>query len=106
MIIPQQLIQEVDRLVTDKSLILRVDETVPGLLLKATKNVVVLRIQLNLILVQVVEQIVGSQDLGNLHKLVRVAVAMEKRLLAENHRGKHGTKAPHVQAVVVFLEID
>lgn len=31
---------------------------------------------------------------------------MEKRLLAEDHGCEHGAQTPHVQAVVVFLEID
>lgn len=36
--------------------------------------------------------------------LVIVVVAMEKRLLAEDHAGQHAAQAPHVQAVVIHLQ--
>lgn len=106
MVVPQQLIQEVDRLITDKSLVLRVDETVPRLLLEATQDVVILRVELDLVLVEIVEQVVGAKNLGNLDELVGVAVAVEEGLLAEDHGGKHGAETPHVQTVVVLLEVD
>ena len=105
-VISQQLVQKVNGLVADKPLVLGIDKAVPRLLLEAAENVVVLRVQLNLVLVNVVKQVVGAQDLGNLDQLVRVALAVEEGLLAEDHRGKHGTEAPHVQAVVVLLKID
>jgi len=35
--------------------------------------------------------------------LVVVVMAMEKRLLAEYHTGKHAPETPHVQRVVVHL---
>lgn len=78
----------------------------PWLLLEATKDVVILRVQLDLVLVEVVEQIVGAEDLCDLDELIRVTVAVEKRLLPEDHGGEHGTQAPHVEAVVVLLEVD
>lgn len=65
-----------------------------------------MRIQLNVVLVQVLEELLGAKNLGNLDQLVGVAVSVEERLLAEDHRCEHGTEGPHVQRVVVFLEID
>lgn len=106
MVVAQQLVQEVDRLVTDESLVLGIDKAVPGLLLEAAEDVVVLRVQLNLVLVNVVKEVVGAQDLCDLDQLVRVAVAVEEGLLAEDHGRKHGAEAPHVQAVVVLLKVD
>lgn len=35
--------------------------------------------------------------------LVIVVLAVEKRLLQENHAGQHAAEAPHVQTVVVHL---
>lgn len=90
MVVSQQLVQEVDGFVGDKSLVFRGNETVPGLLLEAAENVVVLSVQLNLVLVKVVEQIVRAEDLSNLDQLIRVAVPMEERLLPEDHGRKHG----------------
>lgn len=78
----------------------------PWLLLEATENIVILSIELDLVLVEVVEQIICAQDLCNLHQLIRVTVAVEERLLAENHGRKHGSQTPHVEAVIVFLEVD
>ena len=70
------------------------------------EHVIVLRIELNLILVKIVKQVVGTEDLGNLDELVRVTLTMEERLLAENHRSEHSTQAPHIQAVVVSFMAD
>lgn len=106
MIVPQQLVEEVDGLVADEALVLGVDEAMPGLLLEAAQDVVVLRVKLDLVLVEIVEKVVGAEHLCDLDELVGVAVAVEEGLLAEDHRGKHGAETPHVQAVVVLLEID
>lgn len=78
----------------------------PGLLLESSENVVVLRVKFDFILVDVVKEIVRTKNLGDLDKLVRVAVAVEERFLAEDHGRKHGSETPHVKTVVVFLEID
>lgn len=78
----------------------------PRLLLEPAQDIVVLGVKLDLVLVEVVEEVIGTKDLCDLDKLIRVAAAVEERLLSEDHRGKHGTQAPHVQAVIVFLEVD
>lgn len=36
--------------------------------------------------------------------LVVVVVAVEERLLPEDHAGQHAAQAPHVQTVVIHLE--
>jgi hypothetical protein len=80
--------------------------SLPGLLLLETaQDVFILGVELNLILVQVVGGIVGTDNLGNLDQLVRVALAVEEGLLAEDHGRKHGTQTPSMQAVVIFLEV-
>ena len=106
MVVAQQLVQEIDRLIAYEALILRVDKAVPRLLGEAAKDVIVLLVQLDLVLVEIVEQVIGTQHLGDLDELVRVAVAVEEGLLAEDHGGEHGAEAPHVEAVVVLLEVD
>lgn len=105
-VVAEQLVQEVNGLVGDEALVVRVDERVPGLLGEAAKDVIVLGVELNLILVEVLKELVSAEHLGNLDQLVRVALAVEERLLAEDHGRKHGAQRPHVQAVVVLLEID
>ena len=78
----------------------------PRLLLETAKNVIILGVEFYFVLVQIVKEIIRAQHLGNLDQLIRVTVTVEERFLAEDHRGKHGAKAPHVQAIVVLLEID
>ncbi len=106
MIISKQFIQKIDSLAADKSLIFGINETMPTLLLESTEDIVVLGIQLDLVLVQVVKQVFGTQDLRNFDKLIRVAVAMEEGLFSENHGSEHSTKRPHVEGVIVFLKIN
>lgn len=106
MIVTQKLVEEINSLVADKALIIGIDEAVPGLLLKAAEDVVVLSVELNLILVQVVEQVIGTQDLSYLDQLVAIRVAMEEGLFAEDHGREHRSETPHVQAVVVLLEVN
>lgn len=36
--------------------------------------------------------------------LIVVVMAVEERLLSEDHTGEHTTQAPHVQAVVIHLQ--
>lgn len=105
MIVSEKLVQEIDRLVTNESLVLCADKAVPRLLLEATEDVIVLRVEFDLVLVEVIKQVVGTEDLGDLDKLVGVALAVEEGLLAEDHGRKHGAQTPHVQAVVILLEI-
>ena len=49
MIVSKQLVQEVDCFWTDESLILGVDETVPILPWESSQNVVILRIEFDVI---------------------------------------------------------
>lgn len=106
MVISQQLIQEIDSLVGDKSRVLGVHETVPVLLWESAEDIVVLGIQLNLILVKVVKQVFCAKNFGNLDQLIRVAVSMEEGFFSEDHGCKHGSQRPHIKRVIIFLEID
>ena len=106
MVISQQSIQEVQHLVADKSLVVRVHETLPALLGKSPEDVVVLLIQLDFVFVEVVKQVFCTQHLRNLDELVRIAVAVEEWLFAEDNGCEHCAKGPHVEGIVVFLEVD
>ncbi len=106
MVISQQLIQKVNRISTDKPLILRVHEALPALLGKSAEDVVILRVQLDVVLVQIIKQVLRAEHLCDLDELVRVGVAVEEGLLAEDHGREHGAQRPHVERVVVLLEVD
>ena len=105
MIITQQFVKKVDCIITDESLIVGIDESMPALLWKATKNIIVLRIKLDVVLVEIVEQVFRAEDLRNLHQLIAVAIAVKEWLLSKDHACKHRAKTPHIEAVVMLLEI-
>ena len=81
-------------------------EFVPGFFLMHTQDVVVMAVQGDVVLLNVIEQIVCAQNLGNLHELIVVVLALEKRFLLENHSGKHATERPNVERVVVSLQVN
>lgn len=91
MVISEQFIKEIDGLIADKLLVLRVGKRVPGFSRETGENFIVLRVQFDFVPVEVLKKAIGSKNLGNLHQLVGIAAAVEKGLLSENHRGKHGT---------------
>jgi hypothetical protein len=105
-VVTQQFVQKVDSLVAHKALVFRGDEAVPLLLGEPPNDVVVLGVKFYLVLVQVVEEVVGAEYFGDFDKLIRVALPVEEWLLSEDHRREHGSKTPHVQTVVVLLEIN
>ena len=49
-----------------------------------SKDFIIVRIESDVVLVNVSIKFVGSKDFGNLHELVVVIVAVEKRLLSED----------------------
>jgi len=106
MIIPQQLIQKINRIIADKALILPIDERMPILLGEPPQNIIILRVELDIILIQIIEQVLRAQHLRNLHQLITITVPVEERLLAKDHTREHGAQTPHVEAVVVLLEVD
>lgn len=106
MVISQQSVQKVQHLLADESLVVRIHETLPAFLREPPEDVVVLLIQLNLILVEIVEQVLRAKHLCNLDELVRIAVAVEEGLFAEDDGCEHGSEGPHVEGVVVFLQVD
>ena len=86
-----------------------------------------MRVELDLVLFEIGEELVGAEDLADLDELIVVVVPMEEGFLAEDlrrrndmggwrlgwvrglaaHHGReHAAQAPHVEAVVVLLEVD
>mmetsp|Transcript_130136 Transcript_130136/g.417604 ORF Transcript_130136/g.417604 Transcript_130136/m.417604 type:complete len:293 (+) Transcript_130136:415-1293(+) len=69
------------------------------------QNVVEVRIQLHVVLVQVLEETICAQHARDLHELVVVVAALEERLLTEDHACEHAAETPNVQGVVVQLKV-
>ena len=106
MIVPQELIEEIDRLRAHEVLVIRVDKLGPGLAAVSTDEALEVRVQLDAILGQVRVQLIGAQHLRDAHELIVVVVPVEEGLLAEDHPREHAPEAPHVEGVVVILQID
>lgn len=96
MIITQKFIKKVDGFFADKALVIGIDKRVPRLAREPGEDVIILRIKLNLVTVQILEKLLGAEDLGDLDQLVRIARPVEEGFFAEDHRGKHRTEGPHV----------
>ena len=67
------------------------------------EDIVEARIQVNLILFEVLKQFVRAEDFGDAHQLIVIVVSVEEGLLAEYHAGHHAAQTPHVQGIVVHL---
>ena len=90
MIVAEQLVQEVNCFGADESLVVLVDKALPALPRKSAEYVVVLGVKFNVVLVQIFKELVRTENLGNLDKLICVAVAVEEGLFPEDHGSKHG----------------
>lgn len=90
-VISKQLIQEINSFSTNKALVLRIDKRMPVLLRKASEDIVILRIELDLILVEIVKEVFRTKNLGDLDKLVRVAVPVKEWFFPEDHGSEHST---------------
>lgn len=97
MIVPQQLVQEIDRFVGDVSLIFRRDEFAPWFAWVSAEDVVVLLVEFNIVAFEarqrrtsarcakstkrsssLDEQLVRSQHLGDFYQLVVVVMAVKE----------------------------
>lgn len=105
-VVPQHPVEQVDRLIGHQLVILGRDELGPRLALVLTQDVVVVRVQLQLVLVDVGEQFLSAQDFGNFYELVIVVLTLEKGFLLEYHAGEHAAERPNVQRVIIDLQVD
>ena len=105
-VIPQHLVQEIERLVVDQALVLVVDELVPRFLGVLAEDVVVVAVESHVVLLDVGKQLICAKDFGNLNELVIVVLALEEWLLLEDHARKHAAQRPDVETVVIGLQVD
>lgn len=98
--------EQVDGIWLAEFLVLGVDESVPPLLRVRAQDAVVLRVQSQVVLLDVLVQVVSAQDLRDLDKLVVVVTPLEERLLLENNAGEHGSSAPDIEGVVIVDIVD
>ena len=70
-------------------LVLDVDELLPGLLGLAPDQPVEVRIELQIVGVEVPKELLRAQDLDDLHQLIIIVVAVEEGLAPKDHAGHH-----------------
>ena len=92
MIVSEHTVKEVECFLRDQALIHVVDKLVPGLLLVHAEDVVVVAVQGDVVLLNIIEQIIRSQNLSDFNQLVVVIFSLEERLLLKNHTSKHTSK--------------
>lgn len=97
MVVTQHLAKQVDGLLSDQLVVSRGDELVPGLAWVVAQDVVVVRVQLHVVLLNIGEQLVSTKHLRDLHQLVVVVLALEEGLLLEDHTGEHAAQGPNVE---------
>jgi len=67
------------------------------------EDAIEMRVEHNVVLFQVLDEVVSAYHPSDLDELVVVVVSVEERLLLKQHGGEHGPQTPHVQGVVVQL---
>ena len=73
-------------------LILAIDKLVPWLLGVLSEDVIIVGIESHIVLVDISIELISSEDLGNLHQLIVIVLALEEWFLLEDHTNKHAAK--------------
>ena len=99
MIISQHLAQQVKSLVRDKLVILLVNELRPRLAGNGLrgKNVFVVVVEGEAVLVKIGVELFSAEYLGNLDKLIIVIRTLEEGLALEDHASEHAAQRPDIQ---------
>mmetsp|Transcript_14032 Transcript_14032/g.21715 ORF Transcript_14032/g.21715 Transcript_14032/m.21715 type:complete len:307 (+) Transcript_14032:338-1258(+) len=70
-----------------------------------SQNPIKMRIQLQVICIQILKELLRPKNFGNLYQLIIIVMPMEERFLPENHACKHTPQAPHIQRIIILLQI-
>mmetsp|Transcript_28940 Transcript_28940/g.41358 ORF Transcript_28940/g.41358 Transcript_28940/m.41358 type:complete len:280 (+) Transcript_28940:342-1181(+) len=69
------------------------------------QNPIKMRIQLQIIRIQILKELLRPKNFCNLHQLIIVIMPMEEWLLPKNHACKHTPQTPHIQRIIILLQI-
>lgn len=113
MVILKHSAQEIKCVFSTQSLVIGFDEFRPWLGSVLTYKFVIVIIKSHIILFQILEKSLSSEDLTNLYQLISVTITHEERLFFENlclwknyHRGKHSTCWPHIEGIIVVVVVN
>ena len=96
-VISEHLSKQVKCLVTDERVILWVDEFLPRLAGMSSQNVIIVLVQSQIILFKIGHQVVSTQNLCDLYKLVIIVGSLEEWLLLEDESSEHATQGPNIK---------
>lgn len=83
-IISQQLVQEINRFISDKSLIIVCDKLIPRFTKMSTQDAIILGRKFDGILFNIFKEFISTKNTSNLDQLIIIIVTMEKWFLAED----------------------
>jgi len=63
-------------------------------------------IKSDIVLINIGEKFISSEDLSDLNQLIIVILALEEGLLLEDHTCEHAPERPDVKRVIVSLQVD
>mmetsp|Transcript_12226 Transcript_12226/g.22110 ORF Transcript_12226/g.22110 Transcript_12226/m.22110 type:complete len:371 (+) Transcript_12226:309-1421(+) len=104
-IVPQQLRNKVDRLLRHQMLVFVRNKLLPGFFRMPPQNPIEMGVQFQVIGIQVMEQFLRPKNLGNFDQLIVVIMSVKEGLLPENHPREHTSQTPHIQRVIILLQI-
>jgi hypothetical protein len=96
MVVSQHLAEQVQGLRVSESFVNGVDELFPLLLGEVAEDVIKVAVKLDLVLLDVLEQLLGTEDLSNFNKLVVVVFTLEEGFLLEDHSSEHAAQRPDI----------
>mmetsp|Transcript_87340 Transcript_87340/g.138615 ORF Transcript_87340/g.138615 Transcript_87340/m.138615 type:complete len:249 (+) Transcript_87340:272-1018(+) len=105
MVVHQHSVYEVQHIQTDQVLILGGHKLGPGFSGMPAQNMIKVRVQFLIVLVQICEQAISSKYASDFDQLIVIVLAMEKGLFSKDHASKHAAQTPYVQGVVVQLQV-
>lgn len=105
-VVPEHHAEKFKGLVADESCVLLINELVPWLTWVLRKDLIVVSVKRQIVLIQIGKEIISSENFRDLHELIVVVSTLEERFLFENDTSKHATKGPNIKGVIISLVIN
>ena len=70
------------------------------------EDTLVIIVQFAVVFIDVIQEVICSQDLSDSFKLVVVACALEKGINLEDETGQHASGGPDIEGVIIELVVD
>mmetsp|Transcript_11268 Transcript_11268/g.24451 ORF Transcript_11268/g.24451 Transcript_11268/m.24451 type:complete len:303 (+) Transcript_11268:518-1426(+) len=81
------------------------DKLLPRFFRVPPQNPIKVWVQFQVIGIQVMKQLLRPENLRNFDQLIVVIMSVKERLLPENHPREHTSQTPHIQRIIILLQI-